>query len=206
MLPLLSSLPPTHPQMTDSPSLSTPAGEASDTTVDRIVGAVGTLAQHLLRSVKLLTGTAALAGATLWWALWGLSPFQTGAVAGPVLTLALLLAPAVVLGLFYTGLRDLAALPDRLSTGVSQTLDASVASYRAATDAPDSWWGWGRRIFSRLWALRSLLADHRALLVRYGMMLRVVTPGFLLLVVGATLATGVLVPGAALALVVAALL
>jgi len=186
--------------------LSTPAGEASDTTVDRIVGAVGTLAQHLLRSVKLLTGTAALAGATLWWALWGLSPFQTGAVAGPVLTLALLLAPAVVLGLFYTGLRDLAALPDRLSTGVSQTLDASVASYRAATDAPDSWWGWGRRIFSRLWALRSLLADHRALLVRYGMMLRVVTPGFLLLVVGATLATGVLVPGAALALVVAALL
>jgi hypothetical protein len=38
------------------------------------------------------------------------------------------------------------------------------------------------------------------------MMLRVVTPGFLLLVVGAALATGVLVPGAALALVVAALL
>jgi hypothetical protein len=125
---------------------------------------------------------------------------------GPVLTLALLLAPAAVLGLLYAGLRDLAALPDRFSTGVSQTMDASVASYRAATDASDSWWGWGRRIFSRLWALRSLLADHRALLVRYGMMLRVVTPGFLLLVVGAALATGVLVPGAALALVVAALL
>jgi hypothetical protein len=85
-------------------------------------------------------------------------------------------------------------------------MDASVASYRAATDASDSWWGWGRRISSRLWALRSLLADHRTLLVQYGMMLRVVTPGFLLLVVGAALATGVLVPGAALALVVAALL
>ena len=95
--------------------------------------------------------------------------------------------------------RDLAALPERLSTGVSETVDASVASYRAATDASDSWWGWGRRLVGRLWTLRSLLTEHRALLVRYGMMLRVATPGFLLLVVGAALTTVVLAPGAVLA-------
>jgi len=184
--------------MMESPS--DPALDAPESGGTSIIARAASLSRHLMRAVGILTGIAALAGGTLWGVLWGYAPFQTGAVVGPILTLALLLTPAAVLGLFYTGLRDLAALPNRVTTGVSDTMDASVASYRTATDASDSWWGWGRHLLRRIWSLRSLLADHRALLVRYGMMLRVVTPGFLLLVLGAALITGLLVPLAALAL------
>ena len=167
--------------------------------MDRIVGTAATLARHLMRAVGGLTLTAVLAGGVLWIVLWMPESLRPGALVGAGLGLIVLLAPAAVLGLFYAGLRDLAALPDRLSAGVSQPMDASAESYRAATDPSDSWSGWGRRLLRRIWALRSLFGEHRALLVRYGMMLRLLTPGFLLLVVGAALATVVLASGAVLA-------
>jgi hypothetical protein len=113
-----------------------------------------------------------------------------------------LLAPAVVLGLFYAGLKDLAALPGRLSRGVEKTQQATADSYRAATRPGDSRWGWLRNLLSQLWSLRSLLSDHRTLLVRYGTLFRLVTPGFLLLVVGAAGVTLLLVPASLLALFV----
>jgi len=183
---------------------SDPPNDApQDTRTGRIFGTAASLARHLMRATGWLMLTAALAGSTLWLVVWWPLSLRSGTLVGAGLTLLLLLAPAAVLGLFYTGLRDLAALPDRLSTGVSETMDASVESYRAATDASDSWWGWGRRLLRRIWALRSLLADHRALLVRYGMMLRLVTPGFLLLVVLAVGATVILVPAAGGALLLA---
>lgn len=177
--------------------------ESPETGVDRVVGTGATLARHLIRGVGGLALVAALAGGALWVMLWTPVALRPGSLIGAGLGLVVLLAPAAVLGLFYAGLRDLAALPDRLSTRVSTTMDASVESYRATTDPSDSWWGWGRRLLGRIWALRSLFTEHRALLVRYGMMLRLLTPGFLLLVVGAALATVVLVAGAILALLVA---
>ena len=169
----------------------------------RALGTAAALARPLMRATWGLMLTAALAGSTLWLVVWWPLSLRSGTLVGAGLTLLLFLAPAAVLGFFYAGLRDLAALPERLSTGVSETVDASVASYRAATDASDSWWGWGRRLLGRIWSLRSLLADHRALLVRYGMMLRLVTPGFLLLVVLAVGAAVLLVPAAGVALLLA---
>jgi hypothetical protein len=167
-----------------------------------VAGTAAALAEPLVRAAGGGAVVAALAGGTLWTVLWLPMSFRLGSFVGAGLTLIVLLIPAAVLGLFYAGLRDLAALPDRLSTHVSQTVDASVASYRVVTDPSGSWWGWGRRLLGRIWSLRSLLTEHRALLVRYGAMLRLVTPGFLLLVVGAVLATAVLVPGALLAVFV----
>jgi len=145
----------------------------------------------------------ALAGGMLWIVLWWPVPFRTVPLVGAALTLVALLAPAAVLGLFYAGLRDLAALPDRLSSHASETMEATAEFHRAATDASTSWWDRVRRLFWRLRALRSLLVDHRALLVRYGAMLRLATPGFLLLVGVAAGAAGLLVPGTVLALLLA---
>jgi hypothetical protein len=51
-----------------------------------------------------------------------------------------------------------------------------------------------------------VLLENRALLVRYGALLRFLNPGFLLLVVGVTVATGLLVPGALLAVLVVGVL
>jgi hypothetical protein len=54
---------------------------------------------------------------------------------------------------------------------------------------------WG--LLRRVWALRTVLLENRALLVRYGALLRFVTPGFVLLVAGATAVSFLLVPVAA---------
>jgi hypothetical protein len=178
------------------PNVKTNAPEdgRDETRVDRMLKTAVTLAQQLTQGVGILARTAALAGGALWLIAWWPPSVRSGTLLGAGLTLLLLLAPAAVLGLFYAGLRDLAALPDRLSNRVSKTTEASVESYRAATDTSNSWWGWGRRLLGQIWALRSLFAEHRTFLVRYGAMLRLLTPGFLLLVVGAAGATFLLVP------------
>jgi hypothetical protein len=62
---------------------------------------------------------------------------------------------------------------------------------------------WG--VLKQIWALRSVLQENRALLVRYGALIRFVNPGFLLLVVLSAALTLLLVPVAALAGLVAVL-
>lgn len=173
-----------------------------ETNSNRILGTAATLARHLTRAVGALALSSALAGTVLWGLLWWPVSLRVGSLVGATLTLIFLLSPAAVLGLFYAGLRDLAALPDRLSTHASRTAEASTATYHVATDSADTWWDRLRRFIRELWSLRSLLADHRALLMRYGATLRLVTPGFLLLVVGAAGAAVLLVLGAVLALLV----
>lgn len=188
--------------MTEPFSPNSPSEEPSETRTGRVVRTAATLARHLTRAVGVLALTSTLAGAVLWGLLWWPVPLRAGSLVGAALTLIVLLAPAAVLGLFYAGLQDLVALPDRLSTRASQTVETSTAAYHAATDSSNSWWGRLRGLVGRLWSLRSFLTEHRALLVRYGAMLRLVTPGFLLLVVAAAGAALLLVPGAVLALLV----
>lgn len=186
--------------MTEPASTHDLSSESPETGADRIVGAAATLAQHLIRAVGLLALAATLAGGTLWTVAWWPVPLRPGPLVAASLTLIVLLAPAAVLGLFYAGLQDLIALPDRLSVHTSRTVEASTGTYHAATDSSASWWDRLRRLLKRVWSLRSLLAEHRALLVRYGAVLRLVTPGFLLLVVVATGAALLLVPGSVLVL------
>jgi hypothetical protein len=109
--------------------------------------------------------------------------------------LLILLAPAAVLGLFYVGLRDLLALPDRLAARTTDTIDQSTkAASTLSEDAAEGVWSRLRRVVWEIWQLRRVLLDNRALLVRYGALLRVLTPGFLVLGAGATVVSLLLVP------------
>jgi hypothetical protein len=71
---------------------------------------VAALARRLSRGVAVLTVGSATAGLLLWGLLWWPPRLNLSLVLGAGLTAVLLLAPAVVLGLFYQGLRDLLAL------------------------------------------------------------------------------------------------
>jgi hypothetical protein len=153
-----------------------------------------------------LTGTSAAAGLWLWALFWWPLSWNVGSLLGAAVTLVVLVGPAAVLALFYQGLRDLQALPERLAERAARTAEQSAEAVRSATtDAPRSWMGrlWG--LVRQIWALRMVLTENRALLLRYGALLRFVTPGFLLLVVGAAGISLLLVPAAAMAGLVALL-
>jgi len=104
------------------------------------------------------------------------------------------------------GLRDLWALPERLSERATRTLEQSGdAVWSVAAESEPTLLGrlWG--LVKQIWALRQVLLENRALLVRYGALVRFVTPGFLLLVALAAGLSLLLIPVAVLAALVAAL-
>lgn len=148
-----------------------------------------------MTGVAALAASSAGAGMLLWGLLWW--PPETGLLSlfGAAVTLVVFLAPAASLGLFYQGLRELRALPDRVAERTDRTLSESTEAVRAARgEETEGWIGrvWG--ILRQIWALRTILLDNRALLLRYGALLRFVTPGFVLLVVGATVVSLLLIP------------
>ncbi len=157
------------------------------------------LARRLRGGVAGAAALSAGAGLFLWALLWWPPSMRLGPLFGAAATLVLLLGPAAVLGLFYQGLSDLLALPDRLSERTTRTVEQSTEAARSVAGSDASGvlgrlWGLGKQI----WALRSVLLENRALLLRYGALLRFVTPGFLLLVVLAAGLSLLLVPLAAL--------
>lgn len=158
------------------------------------------LARRLTTAVGVLASTSASAGLLLWGVLWWPLSARPIALIAAAATLALLLLPAALLALFYQGLRDLQALPERLSERTSRTAEQSAAAARAATiDAPSGLLGRLWHVIKQIWTLRSVLSENRALLLRYGALLRFVTPGFLLLVLLAASMSLLLVPVAVLA-------
>lgn len=188
-----------------SDSSSSPP-DASEGRLDRAVQTLATLARRLSWGVAALTAGSGLAGGTLWTLLWWPVPPGLLSVAGALATAALLLGPAATLGLFYVGLRDLWALPERLSERATRTLEQSGDAVRSvATESEPTFLGrlWG--LVKQIWALRQVLLENRALLVRYGALVRFVTPGFLLLVALAAGLSLLLIPVAVLAALVAAL-
>jgi len=170
----------------------------------RTARAAAALAERLTTGVAVLAGVSAGAGLLLWGILWWPPSGRVSSLLGAAATFVPLLAPAAVLALFYQGLRDLSALPDRLSDRTTRTVEQSTDTFRSVTtETPPGLFGRLGGVVTHIWALRGVLLENRALLVRYGTLFRFVTPGFLLIVVGAAVATGLLVPGALLALVVA---
>jgi hypothetical protein len=185
------------------------ASDSTDAPDGRLAATTRTLARladRLTRGVALLTALSGAAGVGLWGVLWW-PPGAGGAyVLGAGLTLLLLLAPAAVLGLFWVGLRDLRALPSRLAEHSRRTVDETATAARRVGAADERGLGaraW--RLVTQIWALRTLLQDHRALLLRYGALLRFVNPGFLLLVVAAAAGSLLLIPLSAIAGLVAVL-
>lgn len=183
-----------------------PSNAEDDRRVVRLARTLAMIAQRLTTAVGGLALTSALAGGGLWALLWWPVPLRLSPVVGAALTFTVLLGPAVVLGLFYMGLYDLLALPDRISDHASRTAQASTDAYHAATAETEGRFGWLRRLLLRIWSLRSLLLEHRALLLRYGAMLRMLTPAFLLLVLLAGVLSLLLIPVAAGAVLIALLL
>ncbi|WP_103020328.1 hypothetical protein [Salinibacter altiplanensis] len=166
--------------------------------------AAAALAEQLTTGVAVLAGLSAGAALLLWGVLWWPLSSHVLSLLGAAVTFALLLGPTAVLALFYQGLRDLLALPTRLSDRTTRTVEQSTDAFRSVTtETPSGLLGRLWDVVTHIWALRGVLLENRALLVRYGVLLRFVNPGFLLLVVGAIGATGLLVPGALFALVVA---
>ncbi|MFB6248041.1 MAG: hypothetical protein ABEL97_05670 [Salinibacter sp.] len=176
---------------------------SSDTPDSRLVRAartLATLARRISRGVAALSVASAVAGGTLWGLLWWPPPSGLGPLLGAAATGALFLGPAAVLGLFFVGLRDLLSLPARLSERGGRTVKQSADVLRSVTTDPRA--GLLGRLWSilkQIWALRSVLQENRALLVRYGALIRFVNPGFLLLVVLSTGLSLLLVPLAAVA-------
>lgn len=188
--------------MTDSSHSPDPA----DGRLMQAARTVAALARRLSRGVAVLTGASGAAGLLLWGLLWGLPTLSVSDLLGAGLTGALLLGPAAVLGLFYQGLRDLLALPDRIADHTRRTVDQSAEAARSVTD--DRYAGllgriWG--VVKHIWHLRTVLLENRDLLLRYGLLVRFVNPGFLLLVVGATLLSLLLIPVSLLAVLLASL-
>jgi len=155
---------------------------SSDGRLARAAQSLAALARRLTGSVAVLAGTSAGAGLLLWGLLWWPVPLRLLPLLGAAATLGVLLAPAAVLGLFYQGLRDLGALPARLSEHTTRTVERSGAAAESITADASGRLGRLWRLVKEIWALRRVLLDHRALLVRYGALIRFVTPGFLVLV------------------------
>lgn len=164
------------------------------------------LARRLQTGVAVLAATATAAGLFLWSVLWWPVPVRLLPLLGAGGTFAVLLGPAVLLGLFYQGLHDLVALPDRVSDRAERTLDQSAEALRTVRSSTGGGWlGRAWHLLRQVWALRTVLMDNRALWLRYGTLLRFLTPGFLVLVAGATAVSLVLIPLAGLVGVIALL-
>lgn len=194
-------------RMTTSSSVPSSSADDSDSRLVRAAQRVASLARRLTRGVAVLTGTSAGAGLLLWGVLWWPPSTNVLGVVGAGATLVVLMGPAAVLALFYQGLRDLQALPERLAERAARTAEQSAEAVRSTTTGASGGflgrlWGIGKQI----WVLRTVLTENRALLLRYGALFRFVTPGFLLLVVGAVGMSLLLVPAAAIAGLVALLL
>jgi len=171
---------------------------SSDHRLLKATRTLASLARRLTRGVAVLAGTSAGAGVLLWALFWWPVPPQFSSLLGAGVTLLLLLAPAAVLGLFYQGLRDLQALPDRLSSRATRTAEQSAEAVRTTVGSEATGiLGRGWHLVQQIWTLRTVLKENRALLLRYGTLLRFVTPGFLLLVVLAAGASLLLVPAVA---------
>ena len=102
-----------------------PASSSSDTRNEgrlmQAARAAASLAARLTTATGALAGTSAGAGLLLWSLLWWPAGSHLASLVGAGGTFVLLLGPSAVLALFYLGLRDLRALPDRLANRPART-------------------------------------------------------------------------------------
>lgn len=173
----------------------------------RAARTLAALARRLSQGVAVLVGASGAAGLLLWGLLWWPPGLNVTHLVGAGLTGGLLLGPAAVLALFYQGLRDLLALPDRLADHTRRTVDQSSEAARSVVrDRHGGILGRAWGVVKQIWHLRAVLLENRDLLLRYGLLLRFLNPGFLLLVVGATLLSLLLIPAGLLAALLVSLL
>ena len=163
----------------------------------QVVTVVSTLAAATWRIASVSGG----AGLLVWSVLF--DGGTSGSLSGAITGLVAFLFPAAILGLFYLGLRDLLALPGRLSSRTDEaTGRLAEATSLVAEEQDRSVAGRLWQIGKQVWALRSAVSQYRGAILRSTLALRLLTPGFLLLALGAIAATGLLVLGAGIAILV----
>lgn len=154
--------------------------DASDGQLAASARAVATVAQRAKAGVGFLSGAAAGAAVFIWVLVWWPPRMDVLPVLGAGATLVGLLLPSAVLGLCYQGLHDLLELPRRISDRATRTVNESAQAVETV-NSQDGSGLLGRvwRLLKHIWALRSMLSEHRALFIRYGTLIRFLTPGFL---------------------------
>lgn len=198
--PLLSTEVPNCTRQLDvmssvSSSTSADQGSSPSGTLQRVARTAARIAGRLTTGVARLSGMSAGAGLVLWGVLWWPGDTTALGLFFEGLTLFLFVLPAGILALLYQGLSDIRALPDRLAKQSVRAANHSAKTVRTVTgDASPGGWNRLWRIIRQVWSLRSLLLEHRALLVRYGALVRFVNPGFLLLVTAAIGVSLLLIP------------
>lgn len=111
--------------------------------------AAASLAARLATGAGILAGASAGAGLLLWGLLWWPVSSRLVSLAGAAVTFVLVLGPSAILALFYLGLRDLQALPDRLADRTSRTIEQSAEAAAAVASGPSA-----SGLFGRLWGDR----------------------------------------------------
>jgi hypothetical protein len=159
------------------------------------LGGLGRFVRAIVRALTLLAMAAAAGVGALALVL------ARGGYEAPevILTLLLLAAPAIVL-FFVAGVRGLLALPERLRRMPQRGGEHMSELSRIAGEARTASW---RRAPILLWRLRGLVASTRDV-VGFALPLRVFTPPFLALTLGALLVSTILVGVGVTALVVLA--
>lgn len=140
---------------------------------------IATLAQTLVRRIRLLGWIGLVSAAWLWLVMFvilGSIPHFLLAVPAAVIGLILLLPGAVVL-LTTLGLESLGRLPQRLGAGSSSPPSAPAAAHRGPV-----------ALLRKLWSIRREILGHRLALIRYAGAVRLFTLPVLLLISLAILA------------------
>lgn len=153
------------------------------------VQVIAAVARRMKTGVGMLALGSAGAALFVWAFVWWPPSTRLVSLLGAGVTLVGLLLPAGILGLCYQGLHDLLELPERVSDRTARTVNKSAQAVRTVANQEPSGvrarlWG----LLKRIWTLRAILSENRALLLHYGAMLRFVTPGFLLVVAVAAVA------------------
>jgi hypothetical protein len=154
-------------------------GTTTDTGLATRAARIATLAQALVRRVRLLGWTGLMSAAWLWLVLFvilGSIPHFLVAIPAAVVGLVLLLPGAIVL-LTTLGLDSLGRLPQRLGEGGTAASSTPSAPRRGPI-----------ALLRKLWSIRREILGHRLALIRYAGAVRLFTLPILLLISLAILA------------------
>ncbi len=147
--------------------------------------AIARSAHAIIGKVRRMALYAALSAVWLWLVLFGLTGVleYTLVAFTSVLIGGAMLLPSAVLYLLTLGLNEVMRLPERVATmAVSgqQQVKETVQLAAGETEV-QRWWRVGK-VVRKLWKMRGLILDYKAVLVRYAAAIRLFTlPGLVVL-------------------------
>ncbi len=154
-----------------------------------------------------LAGASMSAAAIVWLALFiPFGPVAVWKIVLAVVSLVLLLAPGGLLLLFWFGLKQLMRLPDQLRSSAGQLAASGKNVLASGTPGTANDKRMGRLILllRSLVDVRSVLLDSREMLVQAVVLVRMANPISIIVVIGSTVLSGLLIVVALLAVAILA--